>query len=811
MTIGRMTIIRPDRPLFAVIAVIAILLAAVNILVYLFSSGKTIMVVPWYLPTVYSFVALCAFCIAFLSLGRFRVLMYPAPFWIGIGYLTFAILNIFRFLVFPTLPSGKGIVDALPTTSPWLVNLQMATLAVCVLVAPFATWPDRKCSWRAVTAVSVALITLAGMAILKLDRVLPVLVVGGRLTEFERILLLFLSMMLLVSAGITTYGYLKSGDRLFSYTAISQLAFTSSVAMNAVGSSWYDLPFYLGRGIVGSAALIMLFGLLSDYVQLARIEQEKSRELETRSAELEQSEQRLRYSEATLRMAIDATGLGTFDFDPRSKALIWSDLAKRHFGLSPTASVSYELFRSALHEEDRDRTEAALRRALQPDGGGIYRAEYRTIGIEDGKERWLMARGLVFFENEEAVRLVGATLDITERKKAEGRLHRIFDSGIIGIIYWNTHGDIIDANNRFLQMLGRTREELQGGLIKWSELTPPEFDALDHYALSELRATGVDTPYEKEFFRSDGTRVPILIGAAMLEDSPEEGVAFVLDITDRKRAEEQLRSARNSLEVRVQERTEELSRALRDLQTETEDRVKALEQLRQRDQMLMQQNRLAAMGEMLVNISHQWRQPLNLLGLILQNFTRSYDRGTFTKEVLEKNVGRATELIQHMSETIENFSAYLNPDRTSTSFDVREVISRAMSMLGETLHGIEVEVQPPEEPVITRGYRNEYAQVVINILMNARDALQDKGVASPKVSVRIAKEQGKSVVTITDNAGGIPVELMDRIFEPYFTTKAPGKGTGIGLFMSRAIIEKSMDGKLTARNTNGGAEFRIEV
>ncbi|QWV91703.1 PAS domain-containing protein [Geomonas oryzisoli] len=283
------------------------------------------------------------------------------------------------------------------------------------------------------------------------------------------------------------------------------------------------------------------------------------------------------------------------------------------------------------------------------------------------------------------------------------------------------------------------------------------------------------------------------------------------DITERKLAEEELQKSKDLLEERVKERTTELRKALQVLKTETEERLRAVEELRRREQMLMQQNRLAAMGEMLVNISHQWRQPLNVLAAILQTMAISHERGTLSGEILHKNVNRSVELIEHMSKTINDFSFYLTPDKTTSTFDVSEVVTKTIAMVGETMHDVQVEVQCPEEEVTATGYRNEYAQALLNILFNARDALRDRATPDPKVTIRVSGEGGKSVLTITDNAGGIPEEIMDKIFEPYFSTKGPDKGTGIGLFMSKTIIEQSMGGKLTARNREGGAEFTIEV
>jgi C4-dicarboxylate-specific signal transduction histidine kinase len=113
--------------------------------------------------------------------------------------------------------------------------------------------------------------------------------------------------------------------------------------------------------------------------------------------------------------------------------------------------------------------------------------------------------------------------------------------------------------------------------------------------------------------------------------------------------------------------------------------------------------------------------------------------------------------------------------------------------------------------VQVNGIPNEFSQVILNILMNAKDALLERKVAAPRVKVRLFSEDGNVVLTISDNGGGIPPEIMDKIFDPYFTTKGPDKGTGIGLFMSKTIIEKNMNGTLSVRNTKEGAEFRIEV
>jgi len=266
------------------------------------------------------------------------------------------------------------------------------------------------------------------------------------------------------------------------------------------------------------------------------------------------------------------------------------------------------------------------------------------------------------------------------------------------------------------------------------------------------------------------------------------------------------------LEMRVQERTEKLTRALQELHSETEERIRAVEELRKREQLLIQQSRLAAMGEMLANISHQWRQPLNVLGLKVQELGLSYKYGSLSEDLLDDNIAKAMEIIQHMSQTITDFQDYLTPNKEKTEFSVDQVIARTVSLIKENFknQNIRIDIRSTGDQQIM-GFPNEYGQVLLNLFMNARDAFIERGVRDARITVQSWSENGKAVTTITDNAGGVREEILDNIFDAYFTTKELGKGTGVGLFMSKNIIEQNMGGLLSVRNVNGGAEFRIEV
>jgi C4-dicarboxylate-specific signal transduction histidine kinase len=270
-------------------------------------------------------------------------------------------------------------------------------------------------------------------------------------------------------------------------------------------------------------------------------------------------------------------------------------------------------------------------------------------------------------------------------------------------------------------------------------------------------------------------------------------------------AQQSLSTLNRELEQRVRERTAALTQ-------QTAQRLQAMEDLRKKDEVLMQQSRQAAMGEMIGNIAHQWRQPLNVVGLLAQDLCHSYQHGEFSEQYLTTATEKIMRQVKHMSQTIDDFRYFFTPCKEKSEFNVGEVVKRTLALVEATLtsRGIALEVSAADAPVVT-GHSNEFSQVMLNLINNAIDAFSEKRCADPTVTVRVTADSGRAVVTIADNAGGIPEEIVGRIFEPYFTTKKHGKGTGIGLYMAKNIVEKSMNGSLSARNCGAGAQFIIEV
>ncbi|MFZ3017781.1 MAG: ATP-binding protein [Gallionella sp.] len=282
----------------------------------------------------------------------------------------------------------------------------------------------------------------------------------------------------------------------------------------------------------------------------------------------------------------------------------------------------------------------------------------------------------------------------------------------------------------------------------------------------------------------------------------------LLQQLSRQKAETE--EARNQLE----KANIELNKALRQLKTvntSLEQRVdEQTQQNIEKERLLIQQSRSAAMGEMISNIAHQWRQPLSTLGLVVQNIMLDYRENELNRESLEKYVDTAQQCVTQMSETIDDFRNFFRPDKAKVRFNLHQAVSDSLQLLEATLKNNNIQVAMGKDLGLEAfGHANEFSQVILNVLANAKDALVDNQPHQRRIEVELRETEHTGLVVIRDNAGGIPDGAMEKIFDPYFTTKA--SGTGIGLYMSKTIIEKHMDGSIVCRNTADGAEFTISI
>jgi signal transduction histidine kinase len=261
------------------------------------------------------------------------------------------------------------------------------------------------------------------------------------------------------------------------------------------------------------------------------------------------------------------------------------------------------------------------------------------------------------------------------------------------------------------------------------------------------------------------------------------------------------------LQVKAKAKRDELYKKLEEVNKSLEDKItKALEENTKQLQALQQQSKMASMGEMIGAIAHQWRQPLNTIGTSIQNLKYDYKEGLIDDEFLKEFIDKNKKTIKFMSKTIDDFRSFFRIDKEKVKFNVFEITNSVVNMQSAQLknHHITVNVSGDEFEYI--GLQSEYQQVVLNLITNAKDALIDNHIKNPIIDIKI--EDNK--IYVKDNAGGIPKDIIDRVFEPYFTTKEQGKGTGMGLYMSKMIIEDNMGGTLSVNNIDDGALFIIE-
>jgi PAS domain S-box-containing protein len=362
--------------------------------------------------------------------------------------------------------------------------------------------------------------------------------------------------------------------------------------------------------------------------------------------------------------------------------------------------------------------------------------------------------------------------DLAER---EARIRRLVDANIIGIFFWDLEGRIPEANNAFLLMVGYDREDLASGRVRWTDLTPPEWrDREDQMLVPELKATGRVQPYEKEFFRKDGGRVPVLIGAANFEEDAYQGVAFVLDLTERKSAAD----------------------AMREVQAE-----------------LAHANRLATMGQLAASIAHEVNQPIgaarNNAHAALRFLARDPPELAEVSEALECVVSdtyRAGDIIGRIRDQVRKVPPRM--ESVDLNDAIGDVIALVRGELSKNCVSVQTELAERLPPI--RADRVQLQQVMLNLILNAIEAMA--GIDAEVRTLLICTESSPSeglLVTIGDSGPGIAPEDRERVFESFYTTKA--SGVGIGLAICRSIID-AHGGRLWAdAHRPCGAAFRFTL
>jgi PAS domain S-box-containing protein len=638
-------------------------------------------------------------------------------------------------------------------------------------------------------------------------------------------------------------------------------------------------------------------------------------ELETKVVERTANLQR---SEGYLAETQKLTHTGSWAWDARSqKVLYCSEEMFRIYGLDPQEHLpTRKNFRQRVHPEDRNRVDERFARVVNERVDSFD--EYRVL-LPDGTVKHVNSSGHpVLDRNGELIEFIGTATDVTERKRAEealqeseAKIRRLVDSNIIGTFVWDFEGRILEANDEFLRMVNYDREDLVAGRIRWADLTPPDWRDRNNARIEQQKSSGRFEPFEKEYTRKDGSRVPVLIGGATFEEGGNQGVAFVLDLTGRKRVEEALRESEAKFSEYAATASDWLweigpdykftlltDNAFRsnpadrigtwcwdhalDLETEPEKwrlvwatldsrkpfhnfvycsvdgigspmyvkvsgkpvfdangefrgyrgtgtdvtaimraqhaeaslrtveaEARESEQRYRKAQLeLAHANRVATMGQLTSSIAHEVNQPITAAvtyALAARRFL-SAEPPNFREvddvlSLIVKEGNRAGEVVGRIRALIRKAPA--RKDAVEINDAILEVI--ALTRTEAANNSVSVRMQLAEGLPRVQGDRVQLQQILLNLIINAIEAMRDVGEEERELLISTRNEPDGVSVEVRDSGPGFAPAALDRVFEAFYTTKP--SGLGLGLSICRSIIE-AHNGRLWASpNVPRGAIF----
>ncbi|MBF0464051.1 MAG: PAS domain-containing sensor histidine kinase [Nitrospirae bacterium] len=270
-------------------------------------------------------------------------------------------------------------------------------------------------------------------------------------------------------------------------------------------------------------------------------------------------------------------------------------------------------------------------------------------------------------------------------------------------------------------------------------------------------------------------------------------LGIIHDITKRKQMDEEIKTINQKLQNRV---------------------VEEVAKNRTKDQLMFEQSRHISMGELLMNISHHWRQPLCSIGLSIQDIKEAYMYGELDGKYLDNNIKSAMSDLNDLSETLDKFRNLYTYEKEQTEFNASEAIDKAEVLISGYIKNMGIRIEKElDRSLIIKGFQNEFTQIILNILTNAKDKFEQKSIPDGIIRVKLNKDAAtdRMIISVLDNGGEIPNDIINKVFEPYFTTKDKAQRTGMGLYMSKVIVEQNMKGTLSARNNDGWCDFRIEI
>jgi len=369
------------------------------------------------------------------------------------------------------------------------------------------------------------------------------------------------------------------------------------------------------------------------------------------------------------------------------------------------------------------------------------------------------------------------TQELQEQKKYADMITQTNTNAIIAV---NQKFEIMTFNKSAEDMFGYRADEMIGQQLTDDKIIPLKYLPMHNEGLANFMESGklkyVDEVFELDAHTKDKKLFPIRISFGVrVEDGSKVVVANIQNITKEK----------------------------------------------EKDALILQQSRHAVMGEMIGNIAHQWRQPLSSISTIATGANLRYKNKLLSDEELDEVFVKIKDHTLHLSKTIDDFREFFHEDSAKELFEIKDVIEHSIVLTEATYkeNNIKLSFSQDDSSLSTKGSASKFSQVILNILNNARDALIENNIENRMVFIDVTKEDDFIILKIQDNAGGIPEDIIEKIFDPYFTTKHKSQGTGVGLFMSNKIISQHFDGSISVKNKmfvtdsneHLGAEFTISI
>lgn len=381
------------------------------------------------------------------------------------------------------------------------------------------------------------------------------------------------------------------------------------------------------------------------------------------------------------------------------------------------------------------------------------------------------------------------------------------------------NGIITFVNDEFCKISGYSYDELIGqnhNIVRHPEVPTSNFETLWNTILDKkpYKATVKNLTKAGKTVYLNTTITPILddFGNIIEFIAIRYDVTFEVELKKSlEQKEKELEELNQNLEIKVKEQTKQLKELNKTLEQRVIEEIKKNEE---KQKLLFWQSRMASLGQMLANIAHQWRQPLTELNLTLFNMKKAFSNNNSKK--VDELYQDSKDLILSMSKTIEDFTNFFNPLKEKKSFKIKDSIDETLTILEKSLkkESIKLTVDIKKDYEIF-GVSNELTQVLINLIQNSKDAFIQNNIEKKEIKITIKEKKSFDkkyiILEIEDNAGGIKDANIDKIFEPYFTTKHKAQGTGLGLFMSKMIIEKGFGAELSYTNIENGSIFFIKI